>query len=68
MSEKKIRVALYARVSAAGQQSVRAQLEALREYAHRRGWVVSLEVAEVRSGAKVRPKREGLAPSTPLLS
>ncbi len=60
MSEKKIRVALYARVSTAGQQSAPAQLEALREYAHRRGWVVALEVAELGSGAKARPKREAL--------
>ena len=39
MSEKTVRVALYARVSTVGQQSVPAQLPALREYAHRRGWV-----------------------------
>jgi putative DNA-invertase from lambdoid prophage Rac len=60
MSEKTVRVALYARVSTAGQQSVPAQLEALREYAHRRGWVVAQEVSEVGSGAKSRPKREAL--------
>src|SRR6202020_2133239 len=60
MSEKNVRVALYARVSTAGQQSVPAQLEALREYAHRRGWVVAQEVSEVGSGAKSRPKREAL--------
>jgi putative DNA-invertase from lambdoid prophage Rac len=60
MSEKTVRVALYARVSTTGQQSVPAQLEALREYAHRRGWVVAQEVAEVGSGAKSRPKREAL--------
>jgi putative DNA-invertase from lambdoid prophage Rac len=60
MSEKTIRVALYARVSTAGQQSVAAQFEALREYSHRRGWVVALEVAELGSGAKARPKREAL--------
>jgi DNA invertase Pin-like site-specific DNA recombinase len=39
---------------------VPAQLEALREYANRRGWVVAQEVAEVGSGAKSRPKREAL--------
>jgi putative DNA-invertase from lambdoid prophage Rac len=60
MSGKIVRVALYARVSTAGQQSVPAQLEALREYAHRRGWVIAQEVAEVGSGAKARPKREAL--------
>jgi putative DNA-invertase from lambdoid prophage Rac len=57
---KPIRCALYARVSTAGQQSVPQQLEALREYASRRGWSVVQEVAEVGSGAKRRPKREAL--------
>jgi DNA invertase Pin-like site-specific DNA recombinase len=57
---KEVRCALYARVSTAGQQSVPAQLEALREYASRRGWTVVQEVAEVGSGAKRRPKREAL--------
>lgn len=60
MNEKAVRVALYARVSTAGQQSVPAQLDALREYANRRGWIVAQEVAEVGSGAKSRPKREAL--------
>ena len=60
MSDKQVRCALYARVSTAGQQSVPAQLEALREYAERRGWVVVTEVSEVGSGAKKRPKREAL--------
>jgi DNA invertase Pin-like site-specific DNA recombinase len=55
-----VRAALYARVSTAGQQSVPAQLEALREYAGRRGWTVALEVSDVGSGAKTRPKREAL--------
>lgn len=60
MSEKTVRVALYARVSTAGQQSVPAQLEALREYAERRGWQVVQEVSDVGSSAKSRPKREAL--------
>lgn len=54
------RCALYARVSTAGQQSVPAQLEALRDYARRRGWIVVQEVSEIGSGAKSRPKREAL--------
>jgi putative DNA-invertase from lambdoid prophage Rac len=54
------RCAIYARVSTAGQQSVPAQIEAMREYAKRRGWTVVLEVAEVGSGARTRPKREEL--------
>jgi putative DNA-invertase from lambdoid prophage Rac len=60
MTDKRVRCALYARVSTAGQQSVPQQLEALREYASRRGWTVVQEVAEVGSGAKRRPKREAL--------
>jgi putative DNA-invertase from lambdoid prophage Rac len=56
----KVRCALYARQSTAEQQSIPAQLEALREYATRRGWAVVDEVADIRSGAKRRPKREAL--------
>jgi putative DNA-invertase from lambdoid prophage Rac len=54
------RVALYARVSTADQKTNAAQLEALRDYAAKRGWEVAQEVAEVGSGAKHRPKRERL--------
>jgi Resolvase, N terminal domain len=37
-----------------------AQLEALRDYAQRRGWAVVEEVSDVGSGAKTRPKRKVL--------
>jgi DNA invertase Pin-like site-specific DNA recombinase len=60
MTGKPMRAVIYARVSTPGQQSVPAQLEALREYAAHRGWEVVQEVAEVGSGASVRPKREAL--------
>jgi putative DNA-invertase from lambdoid prophage Rac len=60
MATNQIRCALYARVSTAGQQSVPAQLEALRDYAQRRGWTIVQEVSDVSSGAKSRPKREAL--------
>jgi DNA invertase Pin-like site-specific DNA recombinase len=60
MSGAKTQCALYARQSTAEQQSIPSQLEALREYAARRGWDVVQEVADVRSGAKQRPKREAL--------
>jgi putative DNA-invertase from lambdoid prophage Rac len=60
MATNQVRCALYARVSTAGQQSVPAQLEALRDYAQRRGWEVVQEVSDVGSGAKNRPKREAL--------
>ena len=56
----KVRCALYARQSTAEQQSIPAQLEALREYATRRGWAVVDEVADIRSGATRRPKRDAL--------
>ena len=55
------RVALYARVSTSDQRTNAAQLEALRDYAAKRGWEVVHAVAEVGSGAKAtRPKREAL--------
>lgn len=60
MVTSQIRCVLYARVSTAGQQSVPAQLEALRDYAQRRGWTVVQEVSDVGSGARSRPKREAL--------
>lgn len=60
MGTNELRCALYARVSTAGQQSVPAQLEALRDYAQRRGWKVVDEVSDVGSGAKKRPKRDAL--------
>jgi len=60
MATTTTRCALYARVSTAGQQSVPAQLELMHDYAARRGWTVALEVAEIGSGAKTRPKREQL--------
>jgi putative DNA-invertase from lambdoid prophage Rac len=60
MNPPKVRCALYARQSTAEQQSIPSQLEALREYATRRGWDVVDEVADIRSGAKRRPKREAL--------
>jgi len=47
------RVALYARVSTAQQQSIPFQLEALRDYATRREWVVVMENSEAKSGAEV---------------
>lgn len=51
-------MAIYARVSSAGQQSIPTQIAALREYAARRGWTVALEGCEAQSGVKVRPERE----------
>ena len=60
MATSDTRCAIYARVSTAGQQSVPAQIDAMRDYATRRGWTVVMEVSEVGSGAKARPKREAV--------
>jgi DNA invertase Pin-like site-specific DNA recombinase len=48
-----LRVALYARVSTAQQQTIPLQLEHLHEYAARRGWRVGLVRSEAKSGAEL---------------
>lgn len=53
-------IALYARVSTHDQQTLPMQLKAMREYAKKRKWKIKMEVQEVGSGAKTRPKREEL--------
>ena len=55
-----LRVGLYARISTHDQQTLPAQLSALRAYAKRRGWSVAMDVKEVGSGAKLRPQREAM--------
>ncbi|TCG04082.1 hypothetical protein BZM27_43460 [Paraburkholderia steynii] len=55
-----MRAALYARVSTRDQQTLPMQLAEMREYAARRGWTVVLEVEDVASGARLRPRREEL--------
>jgi DNA invertase Pin-like site-specific DNA recombinase len=57
------RAGLYARVSTNDQQTIPLQVRALREYAVRRGWTVSLQVKEVGSGASERQLREKLLES-----
>jgi DNA invertase Pin-like site-specific DNA recombinase len=54
------RVGLYARVSTHDQQTLPLQLSAMRDHAKRRGWAVVLEVEDVGSGVRERPKREDL--------
>ncbi|HMB07733.1 MAG TPA: recombinase family protein [Isosphaeraceae bacterium] len=51
---------LYARVSTHDQQTLPLQLSAMREHAEHRGWTVVLEVEDVGSGVRERPKREDL--------
>src|SRR5258708_21428430 len=54
------RVGLYARVSTHDQQTLPLQLSAMREHAERRGWAVVLDVEDVGSGVRDRPKRDDL--------
>jgi hypothetical protein len=54
------RAGLYARVSTNDQQTVPLQVRALREYAARRGWTITLQVKEVGSGSSRRQQREKL--------
>jgi DNA invertase Pin-like site-specific DNA recombinase len=54
------RAGLYARVSTNDQQTAPLQIRALREYAVRRDWTISLQVKEVGSGASERQLRERL--------
>jgi DNA invertase Pin-like site-specific DNA recombinase len=51
---------LYARVSTNDQQTLPMQLRALRDYAVRRGWTITMQVKEVGSGASQRQMREKL--------
>ncbi len=55
-----MRIAAYARVSTADQQTLEMQLESIAKTAKTRDWSVVLEVKEVGSGASDRPKREAL--------
>ena len=55
-----LRAGLYARVSTQDQQTIKLQLEEMRQYAERRGWEIVLEFSDIRSGAKERVKRETL--------
>jgi putative DNA-invertase from lambdoid prophage Rac len=54
------RAGLYARVSTQDQQTIPMQTRALREYAVRRGWTITLQVKEIGSGASQRERREQL--------
>jgi DNA invertase Pin-like site-specific DNA recombinase len=58
--EQAPRAGLYARVSTHDQQTLPMQLDAMRDYALRRGWEITFEVKDVGSGAALRAKREEL--------
>ena len=56
-----MQAALYARVSTHDQQTLAMQIESMREYATRRGWMITEALEEIASGAKDnRPKRQEL--------
>src|ERR1035437_9245680 len=57
---KTIRAGLYARVSTQDQQTLPMQSSAMREYAARRGWTITMPVKEVGSGASQRQMRQKL--------
>jgi putative DNA-invertase from lambdoid prophage Rac len=58
--QTKSRVGLYARVSTQDQQTIPMQTRAMREYAARRGWTITVQVKEIGSGASQRERREQL--------
>jgi len=55
-----LRVGLYARVSTQDQHTISMQTRAMREYAARRRWTITLQIKEVGSGAARREGREQL--------
>jgi len=55
---KMFRAGLYARVSTNDQQTLAMQNRAMREYAARRGWTITMQVREVNSGGAKREVRE----------
>jgi putative DNA-invertase from lambdoid prophage Rac len=55
-----MKAGIYARVSTHDQQTLPMQLKAMRRYVKQRGWKLHLQVEEIASGAKQRPKREEL--------
>jgi len=57
---KTLRAGLYARVSTHDQQTLPMQLAAMRDYAKKRKWAVTVEIKDVGSGASARAKRESL--------
>jgi putative DNA-invertase from lambdoid prophage Rac len=55
-----MKVGIYARVSKQEQQTLPLQIKDLREFAKRRKWKIEIEITDIASGAKTRPKREEL--------
>jgi len=57
---KSVRAGLYARVSTHDQQTIPLQTRALREFAAQRGWIITVQVKEIGSGASEPELREKL--------
>src|SRR5205807_4752355 len=57
---KMFRAGIYARGSTNDQQTLPMQSRAMREYASRRGWTITVQIREVGSGAAQRKAREKL--------
>jgi len=52
------RAGIYARVSTLEQKTLPMQLDKMKKYVKDRGWMVSVQVEDIGSGAKERPKRD----------
>lgn len=55
-----MKVGIYARVSTQEQQTLLLQIKQLRQFAKQRKWTIQIEISDIASGAKTRPKREEL--------
>jgi DNA invertase Pin-like site-specific DNA recombinase len=55
-----IRVGLYARVSTHDQQTLPLQIHAMRDFAAKRNWIITVQIKEVGSGAQQRELRAAL--------
>jgi putative DNA-invertase from lambdoid prophage Rac len=55
-----LRVGLYARVSTHDQQTLPLQIHAMRDFAAKRNWIITVQIKEVGSGAQQRKLRAAL--------
>jgi len=55
-----MKIGLYARVSTEDQNTLPMQIQTLQKYVASRNWTVALQVEDIGSGAKERPKRDAL--------
>jgi putative DNA-invertase from lambdoid prophage Rac len=55
-----LRVGLYARVSTHDQQTLPLQIQAMRDFAAKRNWIIAIQIREIGSGAAQRELRATL--------